>query len=71
MVDNVFFILQTIGILVLLYWALTRDRKGDDAAHGGLLAMRRPDAEGDGQTASPRHKQRPTRRRTTGSRAGS
>lgn len=40
MVDTVFFLLQFIGLGVLLHWALTRDKPDDSAAETGILAMR-------------------------------
>lgn len=56
MVDNVFFVLQIIAMVVLLYWAITRDQKGDDAAQTGLLAMRRT-ADDDSGPEEPRGRQ--------------
>lgn len=59
MVDNVFFVLQIIAIVVLLYWAVTRDKKGDDAAETGLLAMRRMEGDDSGEQApKSRHQRR-------------
>lgn len=40
MVDTVFFLLQFIGLGVLLHWALTHDKPDDSAAESGILAMR-------------------------------
>ncbi|MGD9507047.1 MAG: hypothetical protein AB7I59_00500 [Geminicoccaceae bacterium] len=40
MVDTVFFLLQFIGLGVLLHWALTHDKPDDSAAETGILAMR-------------------------------
>ena len=40
MVDTVFFLLQFIGLGVLLHWAITHDKPDDSAAESGILAMR-------------------------------
>ena len=58
MVDTVFFVLQIIAVGVLLYWAVTRDKKGDDAAQTGLLAMRRTERDDSRQQAPASARQR-------------
>lgn len=40
MVGQVFFVLQILGLLVFLHWALTHDKPDDSAAETGILAMR-------------------------------
>ncbi len=46
MVDTVFFVLQFIGLGVLLHWALTHDKPDDSAAESGILAMRPAEPSG-------------------------
>lgn len=71
MVDNVFFVLQIIAVVVLLYWAVTRDRKGDDAAQTGLLAMRRTADDDSGPKTPASRGQRPRRPRRGSNRVDS
>lgn len=43
MVGTTMFILQLIGLFIILYWAITNDRPGGERS--GLLAMRSIDGE--------------------------
>ena len=52
MVDTVFFVLQFIGLGVLLHWALTHDKPGDSAAEG-VLAMRPAEPSAEGALSRP------------------
>jgi hypothetical protein len=65
-VDLGFFVLQSIGLVILLAWVLTHDGKEEGAPEAGLLAMRRQgsaDTREDRETSRARSAAHPRPRK--------
>ena len=46
MIDTLFFMLQLIGVAILIGWAVVNDRKRDDEPLGGPLAYKQGEKHG-------------------------
>jgi len=54
--DSVYFAFGGIGVLLIIQWAMTADRRGDP--YTGLLAMRRPRPDDQSRRANGKSRRR-------------